>query len=186
MKTIRAFDENQNPVTVTLIGDRHLIVNGKEITNTADLSRDDQRQANNACDDLYDCPIFDGKRIITTSMPNCVTAYAWQLAERVETTCGEYFAEHDDENLSWCKPYITGKHAIIVNDGEVDYIAIDGVPQEVTPDAIRTLAKTVNDDYDSYQGWSDLHIALDAMKEVGCASCPCFAECEAMREIINQ
>lgn len=102
--------------------------------------------------------------------------------EEAETTCGEHFTEHEDENLGWCKPYRSGEHAIIVNGGEVDYIAIDGVPQEVTPDAIRTLAKTVNDDYDIYQGWSDLHIALDAMKEVGCASCPCFAECEAMHE----
>jgi hypothetical protein len=81
---IRAYDESQNPVTVSLIGDRHLVVNGKEITSTRDLSFDKQRMADRACDDLYDCPIFDGKRIITTTMPNSATAYAWQLAEQVD------------------------------------------------------------------------------------------------------
>ena len=81
---IRAFDGNHNPVTVSLIGDRHLVVDGQEITSTCDLPHDKQCNANRACDDLYDCPIFDGERIITTSMPNCVTAYAWQLAEQVD------------------------------------------------------------------------------------------------------
>ena len=109
-----------------------------------------------------------------------------QLIE-IETTYGDYYSEHEDENLSWCKPYAdaTGKIFVIVNEGRVDYIEIDGVPQVVTPDTIHTLAMAVNSDYGSYQDWDDIHIALDAMTELGCASCPCFADCEAMRETIN-
>jgi len=87
---IRAYDENQNPVTVSLIGDRHIVVNGKEITSTRDLSFDKQRMADRACDDLYDCPIFDGERVITTFTPNFVTAYAWQLAERLVDVNGDF------------------------------------------------------------------------------------------------
>lgn len=52
-------------------------------------------------------------------------------------------------------------------------------------ESLRIVAKTINPEYDSYSGWSDLHIALEAMHEDGCAHCPFKDDCECMGEEIG-
>lgn len=89
------------------------------------------------------------------------------------------------ENLGWCRPYISedGKDAIAINEGEAVSLMVDGrdfPASEITPDAIKALAQKVNTDYALYSGWSDLHIAAEALREVGCADCPWRDICEAM------
>ena len=53
------------------------------------------------------------------------------------------------------------------------------------PEEITRLAKELNENYDLYQGWSDTHILLDALREVGCDNCPFKADCEAVNEIVE-
>ena len=89
---------------------------------------------------------------------------------------------HDGENLDFCKPYTDGKgHWLVEMDGEVIQIGFaDGGPDEVTDEAIRDLAKAVNPHYAEYKGWSDAHIAKEAMTETGCTDCPWRDVCEAV------
>lgn len=104
-------------------------------------------------------------------------------------TYGNYFQDHSDDNLSWCKPYVTPdmQYAIAVNEGKIVGMRYDG--SDVDPDQydslIYTLARTVNPDYDYYRDWEPLHIALDTMRECGCIDCPWFDLCEAMAEEIE-
>ena len=104
----------------------------------------------------------------------------------------EYMKLHESENLSWCKPYTdeTGKYVLVMCDGKPS--SMHSPSQEVfchngtlTDDAMKQFAREVNPYYDLYNGWDDCHIALDAMHEVGCASCPWRENCEAMREEMN-
>ena len=95
---------------------------------------------------------------------------------------------HDNgENLGWCKPYVSedGKYALAVNEGEVAGMVFNGEDIKADkldkPDMLRQFAKAVNPDYDDYDGWGDLHIALDgSVRECGCANCPWFDICDAM------
>ena len=110
-------------------------------------------------------------------------------------TYREYFEEHENENLSWCKPYLdkSEEYCIVMHDGEVNGVvtpqmeAIRGWSgtQDIE-DAVADIAKHINPDYDCYSGWDDLHIALDAMHEWGCASCPYKEECDAMGEEMGE
>lgn len=89
---------------------------------------------------------------------------------------------YSQENLGWCKPYISedGKNAITVNEGAVNGMMIDGADMDLDFD-IAKFARAVNPDYDDYDGWDDLHIALDGdVHEQSCARCPWFDICEAM------
>lgn len=84
-------------------------------------------------------------------------------------------------NLSWCKPYISSdsKNAIAVNSGKIEGMIIDGV--QINSIDVNRFAKAVNPDYNSYDGWDDLHIAMEGnIKESACSDCPWFEECEAM------
>ena len=97
----------------------------------------------------------------------------------------DYMGSHEDENLSWCKPYVddTGKYALILHEGNVDAISTpDGIVygDALTADALEAFARTVNEYYDDYSGWDDLLIAIAAMHETGCAHCPCKDDCDAM------
>ena len=91
------------------------------------------------------------------------------------------------ENLGWCKPYISEdeKFAIAINDGKVVGMVLNG--EEIDsrefdkPELLKRFARAVNPDYDDYDGWGDLHIALEGdIRECGCADCPWFSICDAM------
>lgn len=85
-------------------------------------------------------------------------------------------------NLGWCKPYISedGKNAISLTDGKITGMMIDGVDMN-SPFDLAKFARAVNPSYDDYEGWDDLHIALDGnVCEESCADCPWFGICDAM------
>jgi hypothetical protein len=89
------------------------------------------------------------------------------------------------ENLSWCKPYQSKdeKSWLIELEGKPISIILNGEEIETATDAdIKALAQTVNESYADYSGWSDSHIALDAMQERACHECPFFDRCDAMDE----
>ena len=101
----------------------------------------------------------------------------------------DYMNDHEDENLSWCKPYAdeSGEYTLILHDGMVDAITTpDRIAYRyngtLTEELMESFARAVNPDYDDYSGWDDLHIALESMHEVGCAHCPFKDDCEAMGE----
>jgi len=106
-------------------------------------------------------------------------------------TYGEYFEQHPDENMSWCKPY-TDTHEenyiivnegvpIMVNMGFMSYYAsLDG--SDVFRSAVAELAQKMNPDYSTIYDKEDLDIALDAMHETGCIKCPFIRYCAAMYE----
>lgn len=94
------------------------------------------------------------------------------------------------ENLGWCKPYVSDDESccVIVNNGKIASCTINGedvgyILPNTDVDAIaHRLAVAVNPDYADYDGWDDLHIAIDAMTEVGCSECPFRDDCDAMWE----
>lgn len=94
------------------------------------------------------------------------------------------------DNLSWCKPYMSDDETccVIVNSGEIAGCIINGedvgyiLPTTDVAAIAHRLAIAVNADYADYDGWGDLHIALDAMREVGCSECPFRDDCDAMWE----
>lgn len=92
---------------------------------------------------------------------------------------------NNDENLSWCRPISlnNGKVVIASNEQEIVGIEIDGVDTDVTPEAIKHVAKLVNDEYHMYVGWDDKHIIFDAEhRELPCRLCPWFEVCQALDE----
>ena len=105
----------------------------------------------------------------------------------------EYMQDHENENLSWCKPYSddSGEYMLVMHDGEVHSILsptceafrYDGT---LTDELMERFAREVNHDYDLYSGWSDIHIALEAMHEVGCVSCHWRDDCEVMGEEMSE
>lgn len=95
--------------------------------------------------------------------------------------------KENGENLGWCKPYVSadGKYVLAVNEVEVAGMIFNGEDIKADklgdPDLLRQFAKAVNPDYDDYDGWGDLHIALEGdIRECGCADCPWFSICDAM------
>lgn len=94
--------------------------------------------------------------------------------------------QDNGENMGRCKPYVSedGKNTIAVNGGEVVGMILNG--EDIQPDKLdstdllRQFAKAVNPDYSEYRGWDDLHVALEGVRECGCASCPWFDICDAM------
>ena len=99
----------------------------------------------------------------------------------------EYMQEHENEHFSWCTPYAdkTGEYMLVMYDGELMSIMsptceADRYDGTLTDEALEQFARAINPDYDRYSGWSDLHIALEAMSPVGCASCPWREVCDAM------
>ena len=89
------------------------------------------------------------------------------------------------QNVSWCKPlkHRTEDIFLILTEGEISGIRINGKDENVTPEIITELAKKLNESYDDYDGWSDTHILLAAdFEELGCSKCPYFDICEAMND----
>lgn len=92
----------------------------------------------------------------------------------------------NNENLSWCKPlsFENGNVVIVSNETDIIGIRIDGDDIDVTPDAIKSVAKRVNDMYDEYSNRSDESIIFDAdpQEELPCRLCPWFDACCVMDE----
>ena len=104
-------------------------------------------------------------------------------------TYAEYFENHETENFSWCKPYTdkTGEYMLVIHDGELSSIASPDIiayryDGSLTDEIIKQFAMAINPNYDLYSEWTDLHIALDSMHEIGCSHCPFKDECDAMEE----
>lgn len=100
-------------------------------------------------------------------------------------TTREHMAENWTENLGWCAPFVdeSGNYAAVVCEGKIITIRTpDGDRHNPDAETLRNFAKAVNPEYDEYKGWDDTHIALEAMREVGCASCPWNNDCDAMDE----
>ena len=105
----------------------------------------------------------------------------------------EYMEENQYENMSWCKPYKdkSEKYTLVVHEGEplsimsptTEAHRYDG---SLNDEMMEQFARAVNPDYNEYSGWSDVQIALDAMHEVGCASCPWKEDCDAMGEEMDK
>ena len=100
----------------------------------------------------------------------------------------EYMENHPEENLSWCRAYISdvdARFGMIMYDGLLFAVFTpDGVFYRfdggLTDEVIEQFARTVNRDYDLYSGYPDWQIARFALREVGCASCPYKCDCDAM------
>lgn len=94
----------------------------------------------------------------------------------------DYMEEHAGENMSWCRPYRDANgNGMTVNEGCVIAIYMDGVASaNPTGTELEKFARTVNPDYDDYNGYDAMEIALDVMSETGCAECPWKYECEAL------
>lgn len=98
------------------------------------------------------------------------------------------------ENMSWCRPYISEdeRYMLAINEGEIISIQIDGRLVEMdekepghyrySKNLLQRLARSVNPDYDEYEGYTDTYIILNALEERGCAECPWRDECDAMIE----
>ena len=107
-------------------------------------------------------------------------------------TYREYFQQHEEENISCCRPFTDDSETyyLIQYDGEIESAKTpDGTyhrspvyGQRLDGSVIESIARAVNEQYDNYSGWTDEHIALEAMHEIGCAHCPFRDECEAMNE----
>lgn len=76
----------------------------------------------------------------------------------------EYFKEHPQENMSWCKPYTANddKASWVINEGTVCGVRIKG--------------------HDMRHDWSEeeLNRFFPDNHEAGCVSCPYFNGCDAM------
>jgi len=105
----------------------------------------------------------------------------------------DYMLEHEDENMDWCKPYVSddGEYAIVMYSGHPESIRTpsgdayryNGTLNERT---LQEFARAVNPDYHPNRGWSDEYMAIEPLHETGCASCPWRDECEAMYETIGE
>jgi len=108
-------------------------------------------------------------------------------------TYREYMESHEDENFSWCKPF-TNKDEdcfAIMYDGTIDHVITPEMEAQrydgsLNDETLEVFARRVNPDYDLYGGWSDEHIALEVMHEIGCTSCPFKDDCEAMGEEMQE
>lgn len=110
-----------------------------------------------------------------------------------DKTYAEYMAEHPEENMSWCRPYVSddGRYAVAVNDGEIIEAVTpkghmpEGHLSPLTDEEIEELAREIDHDYNLYDGWNDTEIILDKLHETGCASCPFFSRCDAMTQTME-
>ena len=93
------------------------------------------------------------------------------------------------ESMDCCKAvsFLDGKIVVVLHEGRIEGVEIDGVERTVTPELIHGIAIGVNGCYDFYKGWDDTHILLDAdPDEMGCCECPWFDVCAAMDEEIDE
>ena len=99
-----------------------------------------------------------------------------------------------NENMYWCKPFVdkTGEYFLIQHDGEIKSAKTPDGSFHIchgdfaSEQAMQKFAFAVNNGYYCYHGWTDESIALDAMTETGCLSCPFRHECESVNEEIEE
>ena len=101
----------------------------------------------------------------------------------------EYMQENPTEGFNWCHCYTNAAetHYLVMYDGTANSIS---TPNSTAyryggcdfDSELETLAREVNPNYDSYTGYNDSKIAIDAMHVVGCWHCPFRDECETMGE----
>ena len=108
----------------------------------------------------------------------------------------DYMVE-ENENLSWCRPYIGNRVSIAINEGKPVGLIID--KQEIDPvyaglldgykftaEQLERAARAANPDYADYSGHDALRILLDGdVRECPCRECPWFSSCDAMDEQIG-
>lgn len=101
----------------------------------------------------------------------------------------DYMEQHPGENLSWCKPYTDEDgNALIMYEGEAIAYQINGQKHLKGGSCfdLEQFAREINPYHDDYKGYTDEHIALEMLRECGCASCPFRDECEAMNEDLTE
>lgn len=105
----------------------------------------------------------------------------------------DYMNEHPTENLCWCKPYTNDDetHYLIMYDGKPEVIITPNIEAwrydgSLTEAIMEQFAREVNPGYETYSHWSDTHIALEAMREIGCHYCPFKNDCDPMIEEMDQ
>lgn len=106
--------------------------------------------------------------------------------------------EHESDNMGFCIPFHGDSKALgnfdhefdflILFEGQAHSLYLDGEAiHDPSEEDLKKFAKAINPDYDLYDGWDDLHIALDVMTECGCSRCPFKDECEEMdNELQNE
>lgn len=158
------------------------------------------RYVEDKLDELYDFDGFayrgeDGKAyaVVFVYDGEQMRPFCWQqLIEPEPKTYRDLAEEDEGTNLGWCKPYVSadGNHVLILHDGEVESIFSPTVRAyrwngSLTEEVMAAFAREVNPNYDEYQGWTDLHIALESMRETGCWHCPWRDNCDAMGEEVE-
>ena len=101
------------------------------------------------------------------------------------TELQEMMLENDSANMSWCRPFLikSPQHRVYVavqNEDEVCGLQLDGEDLELHDTAYAAaMLKLPVGNYDTA-----LEALLDSphCKEIGCAHCPWFDECEAFNE----
>ena len=108
-------------------------------------------------------------------------------------TYREYLEAHEDENFSWCKPYANKDEDCfaVMYDGAIERVVSPDMEAQrydgsLNGEAMEAFARRVNPSYDLRSGWSDEHIALEVMHEIGCFNCPFKDDCEAMDEEMEE
>lgn len=110
-------------------------------------------------------------------------------------TYRDYFENHSEENLSWCRPYRSenGRVRLAINEGEICGLLIDGNDIcgkfDGDEDQLWKMICEAADDegvLGLYDGYTWREIAMrDFLTECGCADCPFADVCDAMEEEFN-
>lgn len=145
-----------------------------------------------AVEDCGDYFVVDTEEELLEELDALGEAYGYNADGNQKTTYRDLAEEDESMNLGWCKPYVSadGSHVLILHDGEVESIFSPAVRAyrwngSLTDEVMAAFAREVNPYYDDYQGWTDLHIALEAMQETGCWHCPWRDDCDAMGEEVK-
>jgi len=94
-------------------------------------------------------------------------------------------ATRPEENLSWCKPFVSndGKTAVIVYEDQIQSILHNGSNFSTpTAEQLKELAMEINPYYNDFSWHNDAAALLDALDEVGCSGCPWKDICHAVNE----
>ena len=107
------------------------------------------------------------------------------------------FMKDRDENLLWCHAIDYGNVQLVICGGTIVDVRVNN--EEVYPDIIENgragysdvlinrIARMINDDYDTYHGWTDIEvIILSDGVYLPCNKCPWFDVCEAMDDEMEE
>ena len=105
-------------------------------------------------------------------------------------TLRDYMRGHD-ENMTWCKPYITEDESVAFTlcEGNISAFRMDGSEKRsnITAGDLNVLARRLEPDYDFYEGYTDKEIIFNASaaRERPCCECPWFEDCAAMDDPVD-